>query len=300
MKFEFTPRGPFELANQIQYFGGWPSLKDDPQTLVMAFPVEGWRGSAAVALRQEADGRILGEVFGQAEITEKARLQALAALSLDIAAESWPEVGKRDLFIGELQRKYRLLRPNLFHSPYEAAAGFIIGHRRSMRQKGEIMKQLAEELGEKFVIGGDAFHAFPRPQALLALTSFKGLTAQKVERLQGIAQSALEGLLDRDRLRSLSVGEALRELEGLAGIGPFFAQGILHRGAGLVDDVTRDDLSDYAIQKAYQLRKPPDQAQIDLLSEPWRPFRMWVAVLLHIWVRREIGMPAGRRASSTR
>ena len=130
MMFEFIPSGLFDLANQNQYFGGWPTLKNDPKTIVMAFPVEGWKGSAAVTLRQETDGRIAGQVYAPAEITEKARLQALAALSLDIAAQSWPEVGKRDLFIGELQRKYRLLRPNLFHSPYEAAAGFIIGHRR--------------------------------------------------------------------------------------------------------------------------------------------------------------------------
>jgi DNA-3-methyladenine glycosylase II len=300
MVFEFIPNGLFDLANQNQYFGGWPVLKNDPHTIVMAFPVEGWQASAAVTLRQEADGKIAGQVYAPAEISEKARSQALAALSLDVPAEEWPDVGKRDPVIGELQVKYSYLRPVLFHSPYEAAAGFIIGHRRSVRQKNEIMKQLAEDLGGKLDVEGQEFHAFPQPADLLSLANYKGLNEQKVERLHFVARAALDGLLDRDYLRSLPIDDALAQLETLPGVGPFFAQGILHRGAGLVDDLTRDDLTDYAIQKAYRLDDPPDQAKIDELSKPWRPFRMWATVLLHIWVRREFGVPTGRRPSSTR
>jgi DNA-3-methyladenine glycosylase II len=300
MMFEFVPNGLFDLANQNQYFGGWPTLKNHPQTIVMAFPVEGWQGSAAVTLRQEADGRIVGQVVGPAGISEKARSQALAALSLDVSAEEWPEVGKRDPVIGELQAKYAFLRPVLFHSPYEAAAGFIIGHRRSIRQKVEIMKQLAEDLGGKLEVEGQIFHAFPQPADLFSLASYKGLNEQKVERLHFIAKAALDGFLDRDYLRSLAIDDALAQLKTLPGVGPFFAQGILHRGAGLVDDITRDDLTDYAIQKAYGLAKLPNQAKIDEISKSWRPFRMWATVLLHIWVRREYGVPTGRRASSTR
>ncbi len=54
MKSEYAPQGPFDLANQNQYFGGWPTLPDDPGAIVIAFPVEGWQGSAAVVLRQSA------------------------------------------------------------------------------------------------------------------------------------------------------------------------------------------------------------------------------------------------------
>jgi DNA-3-methyladenine glycosylase II len=300
MIFEFIPNGLFDLANQNQYFGGWPALKTDPQTIVMAFPVEGWQASAAVTLRQEADGKITGQVYGPAEISEKARSQALAALSLDVSAEEWPQVGKRDPVIGQLQVKYAFLRPVLFHSPYEAAAGFIIGHRRSIRQKVEIMKQLAEDFGGKVQVEGQSLHAFPQPADLFSLAGYKGLNEQKIERLHFVARAALDGLLDRDYLRSLPIDEALAQLETLPGVGPFFAQGILHRGAGLADDLTRDDLTDYAIQKAYGLAEPPEQAKIDEISKPWQPFRMWATVLLHIWVRREYGIPTGRRAASTR
>jgi DNA-3-methyladenine glycosylase II len=162
------------------------------------------------------------------------------------------------------------------------------------------MKQLAEDLGGKLEVEGQIFHAFPQPADLFSLASYKGLNEQKVERLHFIAKAALDGFLDRDYLRSLAIDDALAQLKTLPGVGPFFAQGILHRGAGLVDDITRDDLTDYAIQKAYGLAKLPNQAKIDEISKSWRPFRMWATVLLHIWVRREYGVPTGRRASSTR
>ncbi|HEX7588888.1 MAG TPA: DNA-3-methyladenine glycosylase 2 family protein, partial [Anaerolineae bacterium] len=146
--FEHIPAGPFDLANQNEYFGGWPRLLDRPDTIVMAFPVEGWEGSAAVTLQQSNDGRLVGHVYGPAGVVEKAKSQALACLSLDVAGEAWPEVGKRDPVIGKLQQKYRFLRPVLFHSPYEASAGFIIGHRISIKQKQTLMARLAENLGD--------------------------------------------------------------------------------------------------------------------------------------------------------
>ena len=86
MKFEFKAQGPFDLAYQNQFFGGWLTQQDDPSSIVMAFPVEGWQASAAVTLRQAADGILQGETFGGSDPAtfEKARSQALACLSLDV------------------------------------------------------------------------------------------------------------------------------------------------------------------------------------------------------------------------
>ena len=131
--------------------------------------------------------------------------------SLSISSNGFVEIGRRDAVIGRLQSAYRNLRPVLFHSPYEAACAFVIGHR----------------------------------------------------------------------------------------IGPFFAQGILMRGAGLVDAITDDDLTPRAIQLLYGLTDPPDRAAVQQRAEVWRPYRMWAAVLLNVWVRsqpREV--VGGRRLRS--
>jgi len=294
MVFDYLPKGPFDLANQNKYFGGWPILFKNPNAIVLAFPVEGWKGSAAVTLSQNAAGRVIGQVYGPGLIAEKAKKQALACLSLDIAAEDWPLVGQRDKAIGELQNNFRFLRPILFHSPYEAAAGFIIGHRTTIKQKQAMMKRMSDEIGEKIVIDGQVFHAFPDPQKLLTLTSYRGLSGLKIERLHGVAEAALNGELDRGRLLSQPVDQALARLKSISGIGPFFAQGILHRGAGIVDEVTNDDLTQYAVKVAYQLDKLPNHKQVLEIADLWKPFRMWATVLLHVWLRREVGLPKKR------
>lgn len=290
--FTFKPQGPYNLVNQNEYFGGFPTFSDG-KTIVLAFPVEGWQTSAAVTISEDGDKFKL-EVYGAIGEEEKAREQALATLSLDADGIGWAEVGKRDKHIGELQAKYNFLRPVLFNSPYEAAAHFIIGHRISMKQGRAIRARMSEAYGDKHEINGQQFAAFPGPDRLLDITEFSGLNATKIERLHGIARTALEGQLDREYLRSLTLAEAKQKLLMIEGVGPFFAEGILNRGAGVVDELTDDDLTKFAVMTMYGLSSAPSQAEVLNIANAWKPYRMWAEVLLHVWVRREVGLPKHR------
>jgi DNA-3-methyladenine glycosylase II len=290
-QFEMTPRGPFSLAVTKEYFGTWTTSGPDQVAVVLAFPVEGWRTSAAVIVRQDNDMRIRGEIYGVGEEGEQAWQQALAVFSLDCDGSAWPHVGQRDPLIGNVQSTSHFLRPVLFHSPYEAAASFIIGHRISMQQGRKLRQALAEAIGEQIHTAGATVYAFPHPQILRELESFQGINAEKIERLHGVAQAALDGLLDRAYLRSLPVEQALRELRTIRGVGDFFAQAILMRGAGLVDSLVNDATTKQAIQLLYQLPQEPDQATVEQMAETWRPYRMWTTVQLHVWLRREMGGP---------
>jgi len=297
-RFETTPKGPFDLATEAARFGGWPGLGD---AVVMAFPVEGWQSSAAVVVRQHQD-QITGEVHGAADesTAQRAWRQALATVSLDVDGQGFAEVGGRDPVIGRLQKEYRDLRPVLFHSPYEAACAFLIGHRMTILQTRRIRQRIAEELGAAFTIGGQTFHAFPDPRTLLRLEEFPGVSAAKIERLHNAARDALDGTLDREHLRSLPEDDAITLLRTLNGIGEFFAQGILMRGAGLVDAVTDDDLTPRAIQLLYGLKERPDRDAVLKRAETWRPYRMWAVVLLNVWVRSQPPEVIGRRQIRSR
>jgi DNA-3-methyladenine glycosylase II len=261
----------------------------------MAFPVEGWRTSAAVLVRQ-TPAAITGEIHGATgPDAEAAWNQALAVLSLDADGTGFPDVGRRDPVIGRLQQTYRLVRPVCFHSPYEAAANFVIGQRSSIRQARATRAAMAREFGDEIQRGDERLHAFPRPAVLAAMAALPGLSAETIERLHVVARAAMEGLLDRARLRAMPVEQALDALRALHGIGPFSAQGTLFRGAGLVDAVPDDDVTKQAVQRAYKLASKPDHARVLEIAETWRPYRMWTIVMLHLWLRREAGGPELRR-----
>jgi DNA-3-methyladenine glycosylase II len=293
--FEIAPSGPFDLANQNRYFGGWPVIDG---AVVMAFPVEGWSGSASVALRQSGIS-VIGEVHTAGADAERAWSQALSVLSLDFDGQGFAELGRRDPVIGRLQEQYSFLRPVLFHSPYEAAAGFTIGHRLSILQARRIRAQLAEALGDAIDAGGQMLHAFPQPQRLLEQEQLQHVAGAKVERLHAIARAATDGWLDRARLRSMSEEDALAKLETLPGIGPFFSQGILMRGAGLADSLPDDDLTTRAIRAACDLPESAGVAEVRERAEAWRPYRMWCCVMLHVWYRSQPGIAQGLRGGAS-
>ncbi len=103
------------LASQNGNFGGWPTLPRDPGAIVMAFPVERSDHAAAVVLRRPNGGVIADEVHGcPPALADRARHQALAAISLDVDASGWAAVGDRDPVIGRFQDRYRHLRQALF------------------------------------------------------------------------------------------------------------------------------------------------------------------------------------------
>jgi DNA-3-methyladenine glycosylase II len=283
-----TPLGDFDLRMANRHFGGWIDAAGDGQDFAvpMAFPIEGWETSACVVMRQANDGTVTGDVYGADGHAEAAWKQALAVLSLDVDGTGFKAVGKRDPVIGELQRKYPGLRPVLFHSPYEAAAAFVIGHRMSIAEGRTIRKRLAAECGDAIETPLGLQYAFPRPQRLLQIQAFPGIPAAKWPRLQGVAQAAIEGVLDRKHLLKLAGDIALRRLRAINGLGPFFSQGVLIRGGGTLDELSEDLVTKQAVQHAYGLQTSLDHAAILGIARTWRPFRTWCMVMLHIDFRR--------------
>ncbi len=147
-------------------------------------------------------------------------------------------------------------------------------------------------------IHGEPAHAFPGPSRMLELKEFPGLTPVKVERLKSLAEAALEGRTEAGYLRSLSVEEALEELQRLPGIGPFSAELILLRGAGKPDHLPEHEPRlARAVATAYGLEEPSKTGELRRLAERWRPYRTWVSLCLRVMLEeeaREISGSAGR------
>lgn len=300
VSLRIEPRGPFSLAAARDFLGGFTpgrgTFGTTDDELLMAFPVEGWQGSAAVAIRQGADGALQGVVRGDADI-DAVTGQVARVFSVDHDGSGYPAVGERDPVIGALQERFGYLRPVCFYSPYEAAVAAVVGQRISQRQAAAIRSGIARERGQRFSIGGEELAAFPVPSQLLDLRTHPGLSAEKVERLHAVARVAISGTLDAEHLRSMPVAAALAELREIRGIGEWSAQHVLLRGAGLADELPMaDPLSREAVRRAYRLDVPPDDARFTAIAEPWRPYRMWVNVLLRVWLGREGGPRLARPA----
>jgi len=297
--FRIEPTGRFSLAAAQDFAGGFTAgigAHGTATGLLMTFPVEGWRDSAAVDVWQDDDGVVHGEVAGSDDI-ETVRRQAARSLSLDHDGSGWEAIAQRDPVLGALQARYDWLRPVCFYSAYEAATSFVIGQRISMRQGKAVKDRLAEAYGDAIEIGDRVLRPFPRPQRLLDLQAVQGISAVKVARLRDLARAALDGALDTERLRALPEEQALTELRALPGVGPWTAQAILMRGCGVADSLPlTDDISRTAVASLYGLPEPPNDKTWIAMSDAWRPYRMWATVLLHMaWRREQPSSPSYRQ-----
>jgi DNA-3-methyladenine glycosylase II len=293
MAIAFHPLGPFSLTAAAAFADEFPGTRTEgePDTLRYAWAVDGdWR-TVQVTLRQD-DAAVRAEFEGRlpAQLARQAARDLERILSLDVDASDFAVLGERDGVVRALQQRFPGLRPVLFYTPYEAAAWAIIAQRIRMTQAATIKERLSDQLG----ISG----AFPAPAALAELRAPQpGLTARKIEQLRALASAAEGGALTRDRLRAMTHKDGLERLQRLPGIGPFSAELVLIRGVGNPDALPEHDTRlDEAIRSAYNTS---DDSAIHQITESWRPYRAWVALLLRAWREAETGEIArGRRSAA--
>jgi DNA-3-methyladenine glycosylase II len=296
-RFELVPRGPFSLAAGAAFLEGFAPAAHrgaEPGHLHLAFVPDGEEAAAGVCLRQP-DTNVVGEAFGEAD-PGAVRDQVARILSLDVDGGGFPDVGRRDPVVGELQDRWPGLRPVGFFSPYEAAASALMVQRIRIVQAARIRDRMTAELGQAVDVHGDLRHAFPGPARLADLGGYPGLTSRKVAYLRALGEAAVAGRLDAARLRALPREQALASLRELPGIGDFSAELVLLRGAGDPDLLPRHEPRlRRAVALAYDLDGPPDEARLAELAEAWRPYRTWVALLLRTLLEETTGEIGGTR-----
>lgn len=293
MPITLYPRGPFSLTASATFIEGFPGTHADlsPGALRYAWAVDGdWR-TVQATLRQD-DRAVYAELTGSpgTQLAERAARDLEQMLCLDVDGAGFAALGERDRVVGVLQQRFPGLRPVLFYTPYEAAAWTLISQRIRMTQAATIKARLSDEFGEN--------GAFPAPARLAQLsTPQPGLTSRKLDQLQTLAAAAQDGALTRRHLRAMSYQDGLEHLQQLPGIGPFSAELILIRGVGHPDALPDHDtrLQD-AIRAAYDTT---DNDVIESITDSWRPYRAWVALLLRAWREAETNEIAHGRRSNT-
>lgn len=285
VELRFT--GEFSLARSVSIAMKAAFVSDvrgAPDTLEVVFRLEGSWSAVAVRLEQREDGgrvraHVLADPAGSERHDVRAQLERVLALDTDGAALN--DVADRDKVVARLRERFRGLRPVLFHSPYEAAARAIIGHRLGVRQAASLTARIAAAHGTALEVGDRVVHAFPAPDRLADLPAVQGLSDRKIEQLRALGVAAMEGRLDTGRLRSMERADAMAHLQQLSGIGPFSAELILVRGVGDPDVFPRTEMRLHrAMAAAYDLGADPDLDTLEGIAEKWRPYRSWVGLML--------------------
>ncbi len=275
------PRG-FALKAASEFYEGFTPGSGmavaDADDLTLAFRLDHSFEAVAVGLREEGE-QIVAQLVGTDD-ARTARKQVARMLGLEVEGQSWLAVGERDPGVGRLQAEFRGFFTAAKPSPYDAATWGIIAARLNIKQAAKLKIGLAEQHGDEVRIKGRLHHVFPSPKQLLEVPTFTGLSDEKLARLKGIAIAALEGKLDPDRLRAMDEHAALEELQQLTGVGPWTASHILYRGAALIDGLpTAEPRVLHGLADAYRLKEVSAETMSEI-SEGWRPFRMWVCILL--------------------
>jgi DNA-3-methyladenine glycosylase II len=286
--FTIEPLGPFSLE-ELGIFGfGQRSAQVWDGVMRLAFCLDDFSGHVGVEVRQ--DGQGVHCTFEGSSPIQTVRAQVARVLSLDHDATSYVEVGDRDPVIGQLLAAATGLRPPLFYSPYEAAAWVVLSARRPPLQMARVRQRLGEVHGASFELAGQTLAALPSPQQMLAVDSFPEIPAVKMERLHGVAQAALDGQLDVERIRSADPEAAMAALREIKGIGPFYSALILIRASGVTDVLPPDEprVRELA-RELYGLDSTPTVDQFARIAEPWAPWRTWCVVLMRAAASRILG-----------
>lgn len=101
-----------------------------------------------------------------------------------------------------------------------------------------------------------------------------GLSGAKVRSLQDLAARVHTGALPLRGLHRLSDEDVIARLVPVRGISRWTAQMFLIFCLGRADVLPVDDLGlRVGAQRQYGLAEPPRRAELEVLAEPWRPYR---------------------------
>lgn len=119
----------------------------------------------------------------------------------------------------------------------------------------------------------------PSPEEILnddpeALRAAAGLSRAKVGYLRSLAEHALTGELELERLDELDDEQVIAELTAVKGLGLWTAQMFLMFQLERPDVLPTGDLGiRRAIERAYGLDALPDPIAMERIALPWRPYR---------------------------
>lgn len=159
---------------------------------------------------------------------------------------------------------------------YGALVRTIVGQQLSTRAARAIYERLAARFGGRA----------PTPEEILAddpdqLRAAAGLSNAKVGYLRSLAEHALDGSLELNKLGRLPDEKVIAELVAVKGLGLWSAHMFLMFHLQRDDVLPVGDLGiRRAVMVAYDLPELPDPAEMETIAQRWRPHRTLACLFL--------------------
>jgi DNA-3-methyladenine glycosylase II len=235
-------QGPYDLREVALMGFGHRDEHSFDGVMRLAFCVDGdYERQVGVELRQEGERLQLQiQSLPDAPALDEAEVAAIAnqvarVVSVDHDGFAFERMCEADPVLARLRQVAPGFRPALFYSPYEAAVWSVISARRARSQGITLRSRLSQAYGAPFELAGQQTLALPTPSQLLGVDALQGLPMDRITRLHAIAHATREGRLSVERLTAMASEDAMKDLQTLPGIGPFYSALIVIRACGNAD-----------------------------------------------------------------
>jgi DNA-3-methyladenine glycosylase II len=174
---------------------------------------------------------------------------------------------------------------------FEALVSIVVSQQLSVAAADTIFGRVKEKVAPF----GPAEVLAASPETLRAC----GLSAPKQKHMKSIARAILDGTLDLERLRTMADDDARAHLTAVKGIGPWTADIYLMASLGRADIWPVGDVGlQAALHRALNLRKRPNEKQMEKHAKLWRPWRTVAARMF--WIHEDLIRKEKRDAEAAR
>ena len=289
-----TPPFDFELTAGYHTYFQARSGADNVESGVYRrlLDLDGCLALATVRSTGAVDSPELAVELRAEELTAAHRKQAAAQICWMLGTEQdlapFYALARRDPTLTSLGSRFRGLHLPRTATLFESLVLAILGQQISAAVARTMRMLLIERFGAQADFDGVTYHAFPRPEAILAsspgeLRTLK-LTQRKAEYIHAIAGAALEpGWAD---LPHLPDDEIVRRITSLRGVGHWTAQWALVRGLARPDALPLGDLAlRRGVSRLWRDGETVTDAEVEAIAERWRPWRSYATAYLFAAMR---------------
>ena len=214
-------------------------------------------------------------------LKERVRWQFHTEASLE---DFYQKAGKHP-FLRPLVKALYGIKPIRPSTVFEMAVIALSEQQISLNAAIKIRSRLVQALGEKILVEGREYRAFPAARDLAGCTVQDlrklSLSARKAEYLIDLARKVTVEGFDLEGLRNRSNEEVIAALTSLRGFGRWSAEYLLARGLGRTEVVAGGDLGiQNLVGKYLGPSRRVSEKELRKKMEEWGPYKRWVVFYL--------------------